>query len=107
MGNVTLRLWKGWTTHENADRYDAIVKEVLAEIAARGLPGYRGAYLARRDLGNEVEFATLLFFDSLDDVRAFAEGDDFELAYVPAPARAVLSRFDERSAHFEVLLTPS
>jgi hypothetical protein len=101
-----LRQWKGWTTHQNADRYDAIVREVLAGIAARGLPGYHGAYLARRDLGDEVEFATLLLFESLDDVRAFAEGDDYELAYVPARARAVLSRFDERSAHFEVLLTP-
>ena len=40
-------------------------------------------------------------FDSWDAVRAFA-GDDFERAYVPASARAVLARFDERSAHYEV-----
>ena len=52
-----------------------------------------------------MEFATILKFDSLDSVREFA-GDDYETAYVPPKAREVLSRFDERSAHFETLLTP-
>jgi antibiotic biosynthesis monooxygenase (ABM) superfamily enzyme len=103
---VILRLWRGWTTPENAAAYEAIVsKEVLPSIAARGVPGYLGGYLARRSVGDEVEFATILKFDSLDSVRAFA-GDDYEAAYVPSKAREVLSRFDERSAHFETLLTP-
>jgi hypothetical protein len=30
-------------------------------------------------------------------------GDDYEVAHVPEPARAVLSRFDQRSAHYEVI----
>jgi hypothetical protein len=34
-------------------------------------------------------------------VKAFA-GDDYETAYVPAEARAVLARFDDRSQHYEV-----
>lgn len=42
-----------------------------------------------------------MWFASLDAVKAFA-GPDYETAYVPAPARAVLSRFDARSAHYEV-----
>ena len=46
-----------------------------------------------------------MIFDSLDHVRAFA-GDDYETAYVPPAARAVLTRFDEKSAHFTTLLTP-
>ena len=78
---------------------------MLAGIAAREVAGYRGAYLARRELGDETEFATILLFDSTESVRAFA-GGDYEIAYVPRQAREVLARFDERSLHFEILLTP-
>jgi antibiotic biosynthesis monooxygenase (ABM) superfamily enzyme len=103
---MILRYWRGWTTPENADAYQRIVStEVLPGIAARNVDGYLGAYLARRELGGEVEFATIMKFDSIESVRAFA-GQDYETAYVPPRARAVLSRYDERSAHFETLLTP-
>jgi antibiotic biosynthesis monooxygenase (ABM) superfamily enzyme len=100
------RIWRGWTTHENADAYEALVSGiVLPGIAARKLSGYHGAYLLRRELGEETEFVTVMLFDSLDDVRRFA-GDDYETAYVPPEARAVLARFDERSAHYRTLLQP-
>lgn len=100
------RLWRGWTTPENADAYERIVsEEVLPEIQRRNVPGYNGAYLLRRDVGDEVEFATIMQFESIEAVRAFA-GDDYETAYVPSDARVVLARFDETSAHFEVLLAP-
>jgi antibiotic biosynthesis monooxygenase (ABM) superfamily enzyme len=103
---MILRYWRGWTTPENADAYQKIVSEqVLPGIAARSLEGYRGAYLLRRDLDQEVEFATVMIFDSLDNVRAFL-GEDYETAYVPPAARAVLARFDEKSAHYATLLTP-
>jgi heme-degrading monooxygenase HmoA len=101
------RFWRGWTIPENADAYHRIVtEEVLPGIAARNLAGYHGAYLLRRDLEGEVEFATITLFDSLEDVRAFA-GEDYEAAYVPPRAQAVLARYDERSAHYETLLRPS
>jgi hypothetical protein len=91
---VITRIWRGWTTPENADAYQRIVsQEVLPDIAARNLDGYHGAYLLRRDLGGEVEFATIVLFDSLEQVRGFA-GEDYESAYVPPKARAVLARFD-------------
>jgi heme-degrading monooxygenase HmoA len=67
--------------------------------------GYHGAHLLRRDAGNEVEFVTIMHFESLDAVTAFA-GADYETAYVPPQARQVLARFDERSAHFDMLLRP-
>jgi heme-degrading monooxygenase HmoA len=103
---VILRYWRGWTTPDNADAYEKIVSEqVLPGIAARRLDGYHGAYLLRRDLDQEVEFATVMIFDSLDHVRAFA-GDDYETAYVPPAARRVLVRFDEKSAHYTTLLGP-
>lgn len=104
--HVIARYWRGWTTPENADAYEALVSgTVLPGIAARALAGYHGAYLLLREIGHEVEFATIMLFDSIEHVRSFA-GDDYEAAYVPPAARAVLSRFDERSAHYEVLLTP-
>jgi antibiotic biosynthesis monooxygenase (ABM) superfamily enzyme len=103
---VITRIWRGWTTPENADAYQRIVSQgVLPGIAARHLDGYHGAYLLRRDLGGEVEFATIMLFDSLEQVRGFA-GEDYESAYVPPKARAVLARFDQRSAHYDTLLRP-
>ena len=97
------RIWRGWTTPANADAYQRIVsQEVLPGIARRDLDGYHGAYLLRRDLEGEVEFATIMLFDSLEQVQAFA-GEDYEAAYVPPRAQAVLARFDERSAHYETV----
>ncbi len=96
------RIWHGWTTPQNADAYEALLKrEVFEGIADKAIPGYRGIELGRRDLGSEVEFVTIMKFSSLDDVRAFV-GEDYEQAYVPEAARKILKRFDERSQHYEI-----
>jgi len=100
------RIWHGYTTPGNADTYETLLRtEILPEISRKEIAGYRGAHLFRRDSGAEVEFMTLLWFDSLEAVRAFA-GEDYEVAYVPARARAVLSHFDARSQHYEIVETP-
>ena len=97
------RLWRGWTTPENADDYERIVRgEVIPGIEARNIEGFRHIDIMKRDLGGEVEFQTLMWFDGLDAIRAFM-GEDYSVSHVPEHARAVLSRFDERAAHFEVL----
>jgi heme-degrading monooxygenase HmoA len=97
------RLWRGWTTPDNADAYERIVRgEVIPGIEARRIPGFRHIDLMRRVDGDEIEFLTLMWFDSLDAIKAFV-GEDHEVAHVPETARAVLARFDERVAHFEVL----
>ena len=97
------RLWRGWTTPGNADAYEAIVRgEVIPGIEARRIPGFRQIDLMRRDAGDEVEFQTLIWFDSLDAIKDFV-GEDHSVSHVPDAARAVLKRFDERAAHFEVL----
>ena len=97
------RLWRGWTTPENADAYERIVRgQVIPGIEARRIPGFEHIDLMKRDLGGEVEFQTLMWFESLDAIEAFM-GEDYSVSHVPAVARAVLSRFDERAAHFEVL----
>ena len=96
------RIWHGWTSQENADAYESLLKsEILPGIQGRRIAGCRGIHLLRRDLGYEVEFVTIMWFDSLDAVRVFA-GEEYEVAVVPAKARALLARFDARSQHYEV-----
>lgn len=96
------RLWHGWTTLSNADAYENLLKTVIFPgIEAKKIPGYRGIELLRRDAGPEVEFITIMTFDSLQNVIDF-QGADYERAYVPDAARAVLSRWDATSAHYEL-----
>jgi len=96
------RIWHGWTTPANADRYEELLKEeIFVGIQERRIRGFKDIQLLRRDVGGEAEFITIMRFDSLDAVREFA-GEDYEVAVVPEKARAVLSRFDERSQHFEI-----
>lgn len=98
---MIFRIWHGWTTPENADAYQRIVQEeVFAMIEGKAIPGYRGIDLIRRNAGDEVEFITIMRFDSVDDVKAFI-GEDYEQSFVPPQARAVLKRFDDRSQHYD------
>ena len=81
----------------------AIVRgEVIPGIEARGIAGFRHIDLMKRALGDEIEFQTLMWFDSLDAIKAFV-GEDYAVSHVPDAARAVLKRFDERAAHYEVI----
>jgi len=96
------RIWHGTTTPANADAYESLLREeIFAGIRGRRIAGFHEIQLFRRDLGAEVEFVTVMWFDSLAAVRTFA-GPDHEAAVVPPKARALLSRFDERSQHYEV-----
>ena len=95
-------MWHGWTTPENAGTYENLLRmEIFPGIAAKTIPGYRGIELLRRENGDEVEFITIMRFDSLQSVKDFV-GEDYEQSYVPDKARAVLSRFDRRSQHYEM-----
>jgi heme-degrading monooxygenase HmoA len=96
------RIWHGWTSRDNADTYERLLREeILVGITARGISGYQGIQLFRRESGDEVEFLTLMKFESLDSIRSFV-GEDDEAAFVPAEARMLLSRFDDRAQHYEV-----
>ncbi len=100
------RIWHGWTTPDDAPAYERLLlTEILPGIGAKGLPGYHGAHVLRRAADAEVEFVTILWFDSMDGVRALA-GPEYEVAYVPSKARALLARFDARSQHYDTVLTP-
>jgi heme-degrading monooxygenase HmoA len=101
------RIWRGWTSRENADAYEALLRtEIFGGIAQRSIQGYRGIHLLRRDVDDGVEFVTIMWFDSLDAVRAFA-GENYEVAVVPPKARQLLSKFDDRSAHYRVIEAPA
>ena len=94
--------WHGWTRPANADAYEHLLREeVFHAIGGRAIAGYRGIELLRRPEGDEVGFVTMMWFESMEAIRAFA-GADAEVAVVPPAARALLSRFDARSAHYEV-----
>lgn len=97
------RIWHGYTTRGNADAYEHLLREeIFVGIQGRHIPGFREIQLFRRDnLEEEVEFITVMWFDTLDAVRLFA-GEDYARAVVPPKARLILKRFDERSQHYEV-----
>lgn len=96
------RMWHGWTTSANADAYEALLKaEIFPGIFAKKVAGFQRIELFRRDVGDEVEFLTIMWFAFMEAVKAFA-GEDYETAYVPASARSVLSRYDARAQHYQV-----
>ena len=98
------RIWHGWTKPEDADLYESMLRaEVLPGI--HRVKGYSGAFLLRRDGEDEVEFVTITQFDDLDSVRGFA-GEDYTKAVIAPGAGKLLTHYDERSAHYETILTP-
>jgi antibiotic biosynthesis monooxygenase (ABM) superfamily enzyme len=94
------RHWRGWTKASDAPAYEALLQEKIFP-RLRGITGYRGGYLLRRDRGEEIEFVVINFFDSMESVRAFA-GEDYETAVFEPEAKALLSRFDAKAEHFSV-----
>ena len=97
------RMWHGWTTKENADRYHNILnKKVLPSIEAKNIPGYQKIEVLRIELEDEVEFITIMTFESLQNVKDF-QGDDYKKCYVPDAAQKVLKRWDKESKHYQLL----
>ena len=97
---MVARVWHGYTKPEHADAYEAMLKPELLPGISKA-KGYRGSYLMRRDAEAEVEFITILLWDSLDAIRAVA-GPDYETAVIPEERRKYLARFDAKAKHFEV-----
>ena len=97
------RIWHGFTSPAQAGAYERIVRgQVIPGIEAMGIPGFLHIDLVRRPVEGGVEFMTIMWFSDLDAIRRFV-GDDPEVSHVPASARAVLARFDERATHYEVV----
>ena len=97
------RIWHGWTSLENADKYRKLLHdEVFPGIEEKNIPGYLSIELLHRDLDDEIEFITIMTFQSLQNVIDF-QGEDYTRCYVPKEAQAVLKRWDQFSTHYEVV----
>ena len=100
---MIVREWQAWATPDNYVLYDQHFREAVVP-QLREIPGCLNAHLLRRDVGDEVEIVAVSYFESLEAIGTFA-GDDLERAVVEPAARAVLTRFDERCRHYEVVAT--
>jgi heme-degrading monooxygenase HmoA len=98
------RVWHGSTRPENADAYEAMLKPELLPGLSK-VPGFKGSYFLKRDVGDETEFITILLWESLEALKAFA-GEDYELSIIPEERRKYLSKHDEKAAHYEVISHP-
>ncbi len=76
--------------------------EIFPSITARNIQGYHGAELFIREDGDEVEFVTLLRFDSMDAVREFAGADEGKPVIFPK-AEALIARM-EHARHYRIAI---
>lgn len=98
---MILRMWRGRTTVEKADRYvHHATQKVFPALGA--IEGHRGAYLLRRAVDGALEFVVLTLWESMEAVRKFA-GLETERAVVEPEARAALTSFDDYVTHFEIV----
>jgi hypothetical protein len=96
------RIWRGWTTKANAVTFERLLQEeILPSIMKNDPKGIREIQLLKHEAANEVEFTTIILFDSLEAVKAFA-GEDYEAAHIDPRVGNLLSRFDKRVTHREV-----
>ena len=98
---MIVRFWRGWTTAANADEYEELIRStIFPHILDRGIDGLFRLDLYRRAGEVETEFMTVMWFTNHDAIVRFA-GPGWETAVVPASARALLLRFDEKAAHYD------
>jgi heme-degrading monooxygenase HmoA len=98
---VIARVWHGWTKTEDAEGYESHLKPELLPGLSK-VKGFVGSHLLRRNVGNEVEFITVIFWESLDALRVLT-GPDYETAMIPEDRKRYLARFDAKAAHYEVV----
>ena len=97
------RIWRGWTKQADAKAYEVMLRdEIFPGIATRNIKGYRGAELFIREDGDDVEFVTLLRFDSMDAVREFAGADPNRPVIFPK-AEALIARM-EQARHYRLAI---
>ena len=98
-----MSVWRGWTTVGHAQRYDDYLqKELFPHLDHELCPhGYRGYHLLRFTRGEEVEFMTMLWFDSIENVLSFA-GENYETPVISEKARSLLARFADRADHYQL-----
>jgi len=100
---TVMRRWTARAAKAQLPKYlEHFSKNVLPEL--RRVHGYLGAVVFLRRLEREIEIVVETNWDSLESVRNFA-GPDLEAAVVAPVAAALLTGFDRRVLHSEVVLT--
>jgi len=94
------RIWFGRTKAEDYDAYLAYLEE-SGVATLKQTPGNQGVVVLRRLDGNEAEFGVISFWNSIEDVKAFAGEDVDATRYFPDDERFLLE-FTPRLKHFEV-----
>ncbi|TBW58594.1 antibiotic biosynthesis monooxygenase [Marinobacter halodurans] len=97
------RIWKGWTRPNDADKYETLFTNDILPRVTQGVSGYIRTDLLKRDDGDEVEFTTIFWFESMDAVKQFA-GDHFNQAVVPGEVQQLMTRFEPTVSHYESIL---
>lgn len=95
------RVWHGWTRPEDADGYESHLRPELLPGVSQ-MDGFKGSYLLRRNVGEEVEFVTILLWDSIEGIKALA-GPEYETAVIPEERKKYLKRYDAKAAHYDVV----
>jgi antibiotic biosynthesis monooxygenase (ABM) superfamily enzyme len=99
------RIWHGWTRPEDAKTYETMLRDkIFPAIAQRNIPGYQGAELFISEDGDEVEFVTLLRFDSMSGVEVFA-GQESGRPVICPQVEPLLKRMDKQSRHYRIAFT--
>jgi heme-degrading monooxygenase HmoA len=99
---MVARIWRGYTSLQDADAYETFLKkDFMPAVEKKKIPGYKKFQLLRKTETDEVAFMTIMWFDDLEQIKAFA-GEDYEKAVVHPTAQALLKRYDDRSQHFEL-----
>jgi antibiotic biosynthesis monooxygenase (ABM) superfamily enzyme len=99
---VIARLWRGWTRPQDGDVYALFLRSTVFPTVAGSVPGFRGAYVLRREDGSEDEFLVLTVFESLEAVRAFA-GDEYAVPVIEPEAARLITRGDDLATHYEIV----
>ena len=101
---MIVRTWSATADAAGAGNYSRYFDGTLLPELRR-LPGFNGAYLLRRDLGENgtVELTAHTFWVSPEAIRAFA-GDDITVSVVEPEARAMLLDFDRTATHHSVVV---
>jgi len=102
-GAYIARIWHGWTKKENAAKFEKVlVFEAIPSINKNKPEGLKGIQVLKLETENEIEFTTIMWFDTIDSVKEFA-GEDYETAHIDPNVKPLLLRYDKKSAHHQII----
>jgi heme-degrading monooxygenase HmoA len=97
------RFWSARTSPAQAPAYIEHLKTKVLPVLQK-IDGYAGAMLLKREAPETIEIIVITQWHSLEAIRGFA-GDDLEAAVVADEAAALLTQFDSRVRHYDIVLS--